>query len=51
MLPIEIDKLLIDVKTKNPGYIQVYFDDNDMVYEIVNKENLRKRPASFLHQG
>jgi hypothetical protein len=48
---LELFYIFSHVENTGPFHIDdvlAYFDDNDMVYEIVNKENLRKRPASFL---
>ena len=48
---LELFYIFSHVENSGPFHIDdvlAYFDDNDMIYEIVNKENLQKRPASFL---
>ena len=48
---LELFYIFSHVENTGPFHIDdvlAYFDDNDMIYEIVNKENLQKRPASFL---
>jgi len=51
---LELFYVFSHVENTGPFHIDdvlAYFDDNDMIYEIINKENLQKRPASFLSQG
>jgi hypothetical protein len=48
---LELFYIFSHVENTGPFHIHdvlAYFDDNDMIYEIINKENLQKRPASFL---
>jgi hypothetical protein len=48
---LELFYIFSHVENSGPFHIDdvlAYFEDNNMIYEIINKENLQKRPASFL---
>jgi hypothetical protein len=48
---LELFYIFSHVENTGPFHIDdvlAFFDDNNMIYEIINKENLQKRPASFL---